>query len=249
MTIIFMGDSIMQYNDCTTYPQTGWPQLLPRFFPLGTTFENFARNGRSTKSFIDEGRFGDVLSRAEKDSFVLIGFAHNDEKSADPERYASPEEGGTFRKNLEFFVAELQKKGALPILLTPVVRRKFDENGKLIPTHGEYPEAIRETARKLSIPLIDLTKYTAQAVEKAGVEKSLSFYMNIPAGIYENYPNGKEDNSHLRPDGAFMVSSIVARELSKLGGTYVRIAKAITLPAFADREALENEVNDELIYN
>ncbi len=244
-----MGDSIMQYNDCTTYPQTGWPQLMPRFFPAGTLFENYARNGRSTKSFIDEGRFDEVLNSASKGDFVLIGFAHNDEKSADPTRYTSPEEGGTFRKNLEFFATELQKKGALPLLLTPVVRRKFDENGKLLSTHGEYPEAIRETAKKLSLPLIDLTKYTAQAVERAGIEKSLSFYMNFQPGIYENYPDGKEDNSHLRPDGAFMVSSIAARELSKLDGAYSPLAKSVILPAFADREALEKEVNDELIYN
>ena len=81
----------MQYNDWTSYPQTGWVQLLDRFFESGTQILNFARNGRSSKSFIAEGRFKKVLEQAQSGDFALIQFAHNDEKSNDPERYSSPE--------------------------------------------------------------------------------------------------------------------------------------------------------------
>jgi lysophospholipase L1-like esterase len=115
----------MQYNDFSTFPQTGWVQELTRFFPLSTQWLNFARNGRSTKSFIDEGRFMRVMAEAETGDFALIQFGHNDEKD-DPLRHTCPEKGGSFRKNLTYFVRELKGKGVFPVLLTPMARRMFD---------------------------------------------------------------------------------------------------------------------------
>lgn len=205
MRILCLGDSIMQYNDWTSYPQTGWVQLLDRFFNTGVQILNFARNGRSSKSFIAEGRFETVLKEAKEGDFALIQFAHNDEKANDPSRYTQPCENGEFRKNLEFMAGELLKKGVKPILLTPVVRRKFDENKKIKNSHGEYPEAIKETARKLNIPCVDLTALTASYFEGLGEEKSRSYFMNFDSGVYENFAEGKSDDSHLRPDGAYAV--------------------------------------------
>ena len=225
MRILCLGDSIMQYNDGTTYPNTGWVQELGRFLPVGTEILNFARNGRSSKSFIAEGRFEKVLAAAREGDFALIGFAHNDEKSGDASRYSSPAPDGEFRRNLEYFVVNLWAKKCLPILLTPVARRKFlspDGDGicRVENTHGDYPEAIRETAAKLGVPCIDLTRLTGELLEDSGVEKSKMFYMNFPAGLYVNYPDGKEDNSHLRPDGAFAVSRIAAMEMANLGNSF-----------------------------
>ena len=157
MRILCLGDSIMQYNDWTSYPQTGWVQFLDRFFVPGTQILNFARNGRSTKSFISEGRFDQVLSQAQKGDFALIQFAHNDEKKNDPDRYASPEKGGEFRQNLTMFVKKLMEKGVKPLLLTPVTRRKF-EGDVIVNSHGDYPEAIKETAGELNIPCTILKK-------------------------------------------------------------------------------------------
>ena len=152
----------MQYNDWTSYPQTGWVQLLDRFFESGTQILNFARNGRSSKSFIAEGRFKKVLEQAQSGDFALIQFAHNDEKSNDPERYASPEKGGEFRKNLSFMAKELEKKGVKPVFLTPVTRRKFVSENKIENSHGLYPNAILETAAELKIPCIDLTALSTE---------------------------------------------------------------------------------------
>ena len=121
MRILCLGDSIMQYNDWTSYPQTGWVQLLDRFFVPGTQILNFARNGRSTKSFISEGRFDQVLSQAQKGDFALIQFAHNDEKKNDSDRYASPEKGGEFRHNLTMFAKKLMEKGVKPLLLSAAI--------------------------------------------------------------------------------------------------------------------------------
>ena len=207
MRILCLGDSIMQYNDWTSYPQTGWVQLLDRFFVPGTQILNFARNGRSTKSFISEGRFDQVLSQAQKGDFALIQFAHNDEKKNDPDRYASPEKGGEFRQNLTMFVKKLMEKGVKPLLLTPVTRRKF-EGDVIVNSHGDYPEAIKETAEELNIPCMDLTKATMDYFEKAGEKGSRRFFMNFESGLYENFPEGKSDDSHLRPDGASVVSRL-----------------------------------------
>ena len=247
MRILTMGDSIMQYNDCTTYPLTGWIQELVRFFPPETEFKNFARNGRSTKSFIDEGRFDAVRAEAQKGDFVLIGFGHNDEKAEDPTRYTAPDEGGLFRKNLAYFVTELRKVGALPILLTPVVRRKFGADGKIEDTHGAYPAAVIATAEALKVPCIDLTALSTAYVEKLGAEASKALFMNFGAGIYDNYSAGRNDNSHLRPDGAFAISRLAATELSRLSADwpdYAPITRAV-LVLTVDRDALELEIQDE----
>lgn len=247
MNIICMGDSIMQYNDCTTYPQTGWVQLLERFFPADTVFRNFARNGRSTKSFIAEGRFDKVLKSVCKGDYALIQFAHNDEKMNDPERYTEPSAGGEFRRNLSFFVTELQKAGAFPILLTPVARRKFTSDGKIENTHGVYPAAVIETAKELGVPCIDMTSLSSAYFESLGEEKSLACFMNFAGGFYSNYPDGKEDNSHLRPDGAFAVSLIAAKEIVRLGeefSEYKRLSDSVVINP-SEKSGSDREIDDE----
>ena len=219
MRILCLGDSIMQYNDFSTFPQTGWIQELRRFFPEETLWLNFARNGRSSKSFIDEGRFERVMLEAEAGDFALIQFAHNDEKTADPTRRTSPERDGAFRKNLSYFVRELRSKGTLPILLTPMARRKF-ENGKILDTHGEYPKAIIETALEENVPCVDLNALTMDFLSKIGEEESRRLYMNFDSGLYENFPDGKDDNSHLRPDGANAFSKIAALKFKEISALF-----------------------------
>ncbi len=246
MRIICIGDSITQHNDFSTYPQTGWVQELVRFFPTDTQFLNFARNGRSTKSFISEGRFEKVEKSLKDGDFVLIQFGHNDEKIADPTRYTSPEEGGEFQKNLEFFVNKIRGHAANPILLTPMCRRKFS-GSKLEDTHGDYPAAIKHVAEKLNVPCIDMTTLTGELVEKTGEKESRRFFMNFDSGLYENYPEGKDDNSHLRPDGAFAFSKIFAQEVSKIGAKYPlykELAQSVLIKP-AEKTGTDKEIDDE----
>ncbi|MBQ7159950.1 MAG: hypothetical protein IJS09_11100 [Treponema sp.] len=247
MRIICLGDSIMQYNDCTTYPQTGWVQELARFFPVETEFLNFAKNGRSTKSFIDEGRFDEAKNVARAGDWALIQFGHNDEKKQDPARYTSPDEGGDYRKNLALFVRELQAKGVKPIILSPMARRKFVADHKMEDTHGAYPAAALAEAKNLNIPSIDMTSLTFAFVEKTGELVSRRFFMNFDAGEYDNFPDGKSDNSHLRPDGAFAFAKLAAQELAKLGKQwpdYAALSNAV-ITGGMDASEFEKDTADE----
>jgi len=250
MRILCLGDSIMQYNDFSTFPQTGWVQELSRFFPDTTQWLNFARNGRSTKSFIDEGRFLKVMEVCQSGDFAFIQFAHNDEKSSDETRYTSPKKDGAFRKNLTYFVRELRGRGVLPLLLTPVARRMF-ENGEVKNSHGEYPLAIIETAKAENVPVIDMTALTMALLKKEGFEASRRFYMNFEPDLYENFPEGRDDNSHLRPDGAHAFSRLCALEIQKISENFPEYKELSencmrnTAASFSEIEAGNSEIDDE----
>lgn len=209
--IVTLGDSTMQFNNHLKFPQTGWPQALERF--VKCPILNFARNGRSTKSFIDQGLFDEALSQIREDDLVLIEFGHNDLKIADPLRYT--EAYGSYQTNLKYMVDEVTKKKAKVILLTSVTERKF-ENGKLINTHGEYPNAVIDLAKKINIDYIDIYAKTKEVVEAEGEELSKRFFMNFEAGLYENKPDGSLDDTHLRYDGAFMVANCFYKEMKRL---------------------------------
>src|ERR1043165_6337073 len=172
--VYMIGDSTMA-NKPLDLPERGWGMALGKFFVDPAMVQNHAVNGRSTKSFIDEGRWDKVLAELRAGDFVIIQFAHNDEKKEDPARYADP--ATTFRDNLRKFIRETRAKNATPILATPVCRRKFDAAGKLVPTHGAYPDALRAVAKEEKTPLLELEKATAKWLQAAGDEPSRKFFM------------------------------------------------------------------------
>lgn len=212
--IVTLGDSTMQFNNRTKFPQTGWPQALVRFLNPNIAVLNFAKNGRSTKSFIEQGLFDEALKNICESDLVLIEFGHNDLKIEDPLRYTTAY--GTYQENLRFMVKEIQKKKAEVILLTSITERKF-ENGVLLKTHGEYPEALKSVAAELGVVCIDLFEKTREVVIQEGDEKSKRFYMNFGPGLYENKIEGSNDDTHLRYDGAFMVANCFYKEMKKHG--------------------------------
>lgn len=219
--IYYAADSIVAQKNVFTYPETGIGQMLPLYLKRSVYVQNHAENGRSTKSFIDESRLAAIYNDIREGDFLFIQFGHNDEKQADPNRYAAA--FGDYQVNLEKFVNVARNRKAHPVLITPLCRRQFDENGVLQDTHGDYPEAMRQVAARLEVPLIDLCALSFQAVAQAGDENSKKWFMNFPAGLYRNYPNGKEDNSHLRPEGAMYFAGMLAEELKKLGGIYAEL--------------------------
>ncbi|MBQ6217519.1 MAG: rhamnogalacturonan acetylesterase [Erysipelotrichaceae bacterium] len=207
MKIVCMGDSTMQYNDETTFPQVGWPQALEELLNKDVRLMNFAKNGRSTKTFMEEGRFEDALRFTDKDSIVLIEFGHNDEHDYDPKTHTRPD--FEYHDNLKYMVEECKKKGAYVLLCTPIYRRMFLQDGTLDPKcHAGYQEAMIRVASETGVNYVDLTSLTKKKIEETGVEESKEYFMNFASGVYENYPEGKSDNTHLRMKGARMVRDL-----------------------------------------
>lgn len=218
-TIFWAGDSTVQTNNYATYPQTGIGQVFSLFLREGYQVENHAKNGRSTKSFLDEGRLAAIEQRLGEGDFLFIQFGHNDEKSEDPSRYTDP--FSSFMENLEIYINTARKKGAFPVLITPVERRCFVDEEHLGPgAHGDYVEGMKRTARKCQVPLVDLYSASRRALEKAGEEGSRKWYMFFPAGSYEEHMEESTDNTHLRYEGAVKYASFIAEGLRNLGGIY-----------------------------
>lgn len=208
MTIYAIGDSTMADKKPDVYPETGWCQVLGSYFDGTVTVDNHARNGRSSKSFIDEGRWQVVLDSLKSGDFVFIQFGHNDQKQYDSTRYTTP--FGTYTANLEKFVTESRSQGATPILFTSIVRRKFYEDGLLVDTHGDYPAAVRSVAERMEVQWIDLQKITEEWVSSMGDEPSKEMFLwTAPS---EKYPEGRKDDTHLSDKGAHQVAQMVLEE-------------------------------------
>ena len=208
--VYMIGDSTMA-NKPLDLPERGWGMALGEFLTDPAMVKNHAVNGRSTKSFIDEGRWTAVEAELARSDFVIIQFAHNDEKKEDPKRYADA--ATTFRDNLRRFVREARAKGATPILATPVARRKFDREGKLVETHGAYPDAVRIVAQEENVALLDLTAATNKWLQSVGDEPSKKFFMWIEPGKFEKISEGRKDDTHFVEAGAQKVAALAAAQI------------------------------------
>lgn len=208
-----IGDSIMSVKPERALPENGWGMALEKHLADNAEIKNHARNGRSSKSFINEGLWAKVYEEISRGDFVIIQFGHNDEKINDTSRYTIPKT--TFKENLRKFIIETRMKGGTPILCTPVVRRKFNKEEKLVDTHGDYPDAIRDIAAEMKVTFVDLNKLTAEKISELGPEKSKSIFMILAPGEHLNFPEGKEDNTHLQEKGAAMVAELFITEIKK----------------------------------
>ena len=213
-TIYMIGDSTMaNKKDPETNPEHGWGQVLPNYFTKNTVIDNRAQNGRSSRSFIDEGRWDSVLKTLKKGDFVFIQFGHNDQKFKSPDRYTNPHV--TYRHNLIKFVEETRAKGATPVLFSSIVRRNFNEQGTLIDTHGEYPVETRLVALEFNVPFIDLQYFTEHLEESYGVEGSKKLHLHFQVGEHPYYKEAKADDTHLSNLGANEVAKLAVAELKK----------------------------------
>lgn len=215
--LFLIGDSTMADKPLADNPERGWGQLLPTFLGEQIAVRNHAMNGRSTRSFINEGRWDIVLRQLKSGDWVFIQFGHNDEKKEDPRRYAAPQTD--YKANLARFVNEARNKSATPILLTPVMRRRFDAQGKFLDTHGEYPDVVRALAKELNVALIDLHQASQRLIEQLGIEESKKLFLHIPPGQYQSLPQGRQDDTHFSEYGATRMAGLVVAELrrQKLG--------------------------------
>lgn len=197
--IFIAGDSTAQTYDISQTQMRGWGQLLPVYLSDEVQVYNYAKAGRSTKSFRAEHRWDSIMNKAQKGDYILIQFGHND-TSSKPERHASPID---FKNNLVQFISEARSKQAIPVLLTPIVMRTF-ENGHLVDNRLKtYPGIIREVAQEQNVLLIDVNTKTRDLILKLGDEASKVLYM-------------PGDDTHTNERGAQEYAAIVAKGLQEL---------------------------------
>jgi Lysophospholipase L1 and related esterases len=207
--IFMIGDSTMA-DKGTAIPEWGWGMALGKFLVDPSMVKNHAKNGRSSKSFVDEGLWQEVRDELKPGDWVIIQFSHNDEKSA-PALHTDP--ATTFRDYLRNYIAESRERGAFPVLATPVVRRRFDDDGNLVDTHGDYPDAIRAVAREQQVPLLELQRATAELLIATGPEESKKFFMWLEPGAYRNRPKGAKDDTHFVELGATKVAELAVQQI------------------------------------
>jgi len=244
--VFLIGDSTMADKPLAGHPEVGWGQMFPVFFKPGVTIENHAKNGRSTKSFIDQGLWAAVLERLQPGDNVFIQFGHNDSKKDDSLRYAEPHT--TYKQNLIRFVREARAKGAVPVLLTPVNRRNF-KNGVFVDKHGDYPAVVREVAREERVQLIDMHAKSKTVFEAAGEEGSKKYFlMSVPKGVYKALPGGKADNTHFTKFGAIEMAKLAAeglRETPLALASFLKDPSDVKLNGLGKVVGLDNYFNAE----
>ncbi len=236
ITVFMIGDSTMANKPLKDENQErGWGQMLPMMLQGKIKVDNHAVNGRSSRSFINEGRWDKVIEKIRPGDYLVIEFGHNDEKPGE-KRHTDP--GSTFDDNLRMFAQKALEKGATPILMNSIVRRNFpanvtekaedrddnppsatgptknkEEGDILVDTHGAYLISPRNVAEELGVPFVDLNALTHNLVQSLGREKSKELFMWIPANTYKFCPDGKIDNTHLNIYGGKVVAAIAAKAM------------------------------------
>lgn len=237
ITVFMIGDSTMANKDISGGKlERGWGMMLQGFFTDDVVVDNHAVNGRSSKSFIDEGRWQAVVEKIKPGDYVFIQFGHNDEKPH-PSRHTDP--GTTFDANLKKFISETREKGGIPVLFNAVVRRNFflqeqkndddealrntvgatskkvkEEGDILYDTHGAYRDAPRNVAKEMGVAFVDANKITHELEQGLGREESKKLHMWFLPGEVESVPEGRQDNTHYNVYGATVVASLLSKEIA-----------------------------------
>jgi len=209
ITVWLIGDSTMSIKETKAYPETGWGMPFVFFWDSTVTVDNRAMNGRSTRTFMEEKRWDPVVNKLQEGDYVFIQFGHNDEvptkKSYVPEK--------DFKINLVKYITDTRSRKAIPVLLTPVARRKFDSTGHIQETHAVYAQIVRDVARENNVPLIDLAEKAKTLYQQLGPEASKHLFNYLLPGEHPNYPEGKQDDTHFSEWGARKIAEIVLMEI------------------------------------
>jgi len=215
ITVYLAGDSTMAEKAPDKRPETGWGEKLGQYFrPEDVRIANRAMNGRSTRTFIAEGRWQAIVDSLVAGDYVFIQFGHNDESPAKVGSYTPPDD---FKRNLTRMVADVRAKGAFPVLFTPVQRRKFNDAGRLEDTHGDYPGYTRAVAAALKVPLIDMLVSSGEVLSSFGADSSTKLFLQLEPGANPNYPQGVKDNTHFNPLGAELMARLAVEGIRGVG--------------------------------
>ncbi len=211
ITVWMCGDSTMSIKERKAYPETGWGMPFVYFWDSTVKIVNLAKNGRSTSSFRNEGLWNSVLQHAGPGDYVFIQFGHNDEVPTKKTYTTEPE----FKNNLKRYVSEARDKKAIPVLLTPMARRNFDNQGRVDGTHDVYSQIVRDVATDEKVIFFDMDRKTQDLYQQFGAENSKMLFMQLHPGEHPNYPEGREDNTHFNELGARLVAELVLKEIKE----------------------------------
>lgn len=205
--VFLAGDSTV--CDQAFEPYAGWGQALPLFFGPEAVVANHAESGRTLRSFRGEGRLDKILSQLRAGDFVLIQFGHNDQKEKGPGVGAFT----TYAERLREQVAAVRAKGGKPVLVTSVARRRFDADGRVTESLGDFPEAVRRVAKELGVPLIDLNARSKALYGALGVEPSKLALLHFPANTFPGQTTPLRDDTHFSAYGAYEMARCVVEEI------------------------------------
>jgi lysophospholipase L1-like esterase len=233
VTTVFLAGNSTEVDQAEE-PYSAWGQMLPSFFkPKKVAIANYAESGESLSSFIGERRLAKILSLMKPGDYAFVQFGHNDQK----QRGTGVGAFTSFKKDLSFFISEVRKKGGLPVLVTSMQRRSFDSMGKIMETLGDYPEAVRQTATELGIPLIDLNKESKKMYEAWGPQESIKAFVHFPANTFPGQKTELKDDTHFTPFGAYEIAKIIVNGIrnNKLEiAKYIKAGVPVFDPAHPD---------------
>jgi lysophospholipase L1-like esterase len=205
VTMFLAGNSTVVDQD--KEPYAAWGQIIPAFFTEKVAVANYAESGESLRSFIAAKRFEKMLSLMKAGDYAFVEFGHNDQKQKGPGIGAFT----SYKNDLKFFINEVKKKGGIPVLVTSMQRRSFDSSGKIMETLGDYPEAVRVTAKEENVALIDLNAMSKTMYEAWGPEESIKAFVHFPANTFPGQTAALSDNTHFTPFGAYEIARIILK--------------------------------------
>jgi lysophospholipase L1-like esterase len=205
-TVYIAGDSTVVDQD--KEPWAAWGQMLPLFMDAHVAIANEAESGETIKSFVGERRFPKIMSTIKKGDYLMVQFAHNDQKP-----------GGGFvpipdyKDLLRKFISDAQAKGATPILVTAMNRRRFDDAGKIEQTLGDYPQATRDVAAEQHVGLIDLNAMSKTLFEAMGPDGTLKAFVHYPANTFPGQAEELKDDTHFNSYGAYELARCIVKSI------------------------------------
>ena len=212
VTLFLCGNSTVV--DQNEEPYASWGQMIPCWFNTGVAISNHAESGLSAATFLGSNRLDKVLAMMRKGDYVFCEFGHNDQKEH------RPGDGAwySFQYNLKRFIDLVREKGGHIIFVTPTQRRAWDStNTHIIETHGDYPDAMRDVAKRENVPLIELHDMTRTFFETLGFENSKKSLVHYPAGTFAGQTKDLADNTHFNPYGAYEVAKMMVMGMKSIG--------------------------------
>ncbi|MCH7231794.1 RICIN domain-containing protein [Glycomyces sp. L485] len=214
-TIYIASDSTAQTYNSSWYPQMGWGQKVGDYFDANTSIANHAIGGRSSRSFIEEGRLDAILDVIQPDDYLYVQFGHNDANWNSEDRFTSPEDYKMYLR--DHYMAGAEALGAIPVLITPVSRLSYNEDtGEFNVSFGDYVNKVYELVDETGVAMIDLSARSRDYLNEIGPVAAEDVFMHLEPGEYENFPDGANDSTHFQEFGADQMGRIVSEGTAAL---------------------------------